>query len=342
MEGVERLSFNWHRRRVLVTGCTGLMGSWLTERLVNEGADVVGLVRDTVPSSNFYRLGLHEKVVQVRGDLVDYDVLERVLSDYEIEAVFHLAAQTIVPIANRTPLPTFESNIKGTWNLLEAARRIGHVQRMVFSSSDKAYGTHAKLPYDETAALLACHPYDVSKACGDMLAVTYHRTYGLPVAISRCANLFGGGDLNFNRIVPGTIRSAVLGERPVIRSDGTPVRDYIYAKDAADGLVTLCAALDRRELHGEAFNFSSHHRRSVLEITRDVLVACEATHLEPDVRNEASGEIPAQYLSSDKARTMLDWKSHWTLADGMRETVHWYRLWLAEQASGAPAGVAKR
>ena len=341
MEGVVRMSARtdgfWARRRVFVTGCTGLLGSWLSDRLVEEGADVVGLVRDSVPHSNFHRLRLPERMSLVQGDLVDYAVLERTLAEYEIEAVFHIAAQTIVPIANRTPLSTFESNIKGTWNLLEAARRHPLLGRFVFSSSDKSYGTHERLPYDETAELRACHPYDVSKACGDMLAVTYHRTWGLPVGISRCANLFGGGDLNFNRIVPGTIRSALHGERPVIRSDGTLVRDYFFVKDAVDGLLALAQALDRAEVRGEAFNFSSHHRRSVLEITAETLGAVGRADLEPIVLDEATAEIPAQYLSSDKARRVLGWTPHHTLADGLVETVEWYRGYFDGRA---PRGAA--
>lgn len=330
------MSAFWSGRRTFVTGCTGLLGSWLSDRLLREGADVVGLVRDSVPHSNFHRLDLPSRMTLVHGDLIEFAVLERALSEYEIDAIFHTAAQTIVPIANRTPLPTFESNIKGTWNLLEAARRQRSVTRFVFSSSDKSYGTHETLPYDETAELRACHPYDVSKACGDMLAKTYHRTWNLPIAISRCANLFGGGDLNFNRIVPGTIRSALLGERPLIRSDGSLVRDYFYVKDAVDGLMTLAEALDRAEIRGEAFNFSSHHRRSVLEITAETLRAAGAPGLEPKILNEASAEIPAQYLSSDKARRVLGWSSRHSLADGLAETVAWYRAWFA-QREGVPA-----
>ncbi len=325
----------WSRRRVFVTGCTGLLGSWLSDRLVEEGADVVGLVRDSVPHSNFHRRRLPERMTLVRGDLVDIGVLERSLAEYEIEAVFHIAAQTIVPIANRTPLPTFESNIKGTWNLLEAARRHPLLQRFVFSSSDKSYGTHEQLPYDESAELRACHPYDVSKACGDMLAVTYHRTYGLPVGISRCANLFGGGDLNFNRIIPGTIQSALHGERPVIRSNGRLVRDYFFVKDAVDGLLTLGQALDRADVRGEAFNFSSHHRRTVLEITAETLAAAGTPDLEPIVLDEATAEIAAQYLSSDKARRVLGWSPRFSLADGLRETVAWYRQFFDEREGRA-------
>ena len=327
---MEGLTGFWHRRRVFVTGATGLLGSWLCDRLANEGADVIGLVRDGVPRSNFHRLGLDARTTTVRGDLTDLAVIERALSEYEVEAVFHLGAQTIVPIANRTPLPTFASNIQGTWNVLEACRRQGTVRRVVFSSSDKAYGTHERLPYEEDAALLACHPYDVSKACGDMLAVTYHRTYGLPVAVSRCANLFGGGDLNFNRIVPGSIRSALWGERPVIRSDGTPVRDYFYVKDAVDGVLTLAERLDDPAVRGEAFNLSSGHRRSVLEIARDALAAAGRPDLEPDVRNQASGEIAKQYLSPEKARRVLGWSARFSLADGLRETVTWYRRYLTD------------
>ncbi len=325
----ERPASAWRDRRVLVTGCTGLLGSWLADRLVSEGATVVGLVRDWVPRSNFFRLRLPDRMTLVRGDLVDYPVLERTLSEYEIDSVFHIAAQTIVPIANRTPVPTFESNIRGTWNLLEAVRHQSGVKRMVFSSSDKAYGVHDRLPYQEDAPLLACYPYDVSKACGDMLCRTYATTYRTPVAVSRCANLFGGGDLNFNRIVPGTIHSALMSQRPVIRSDGTPVRDYFYVLDAVDGLLTLGAALDDPKLHGQAFNFSSNHRRSVLEITGDVLKAVQAEHLKPEILNQATAEIPAQYLSSEKAERVLGWKARHGLEESLRSTVDWYREYFA-------------
>jgi CDP-glucose 4,6-dehydratase len=252
------------------------------------------------------------------------------VAEYEIETVFHLAAQTIVPIANRNPLSTFETNIKGTWLLLEATRRASTVKRMLVASSDKAYGAHEQLPYTEAASLLACHPYDVSKACAEMLAHTYAITYRLPVAITRCANLYGGGDLNWNRIVPGTMRSVIYGERPIIRSDGSPVRDYLFVQDAVTGYLQLAEALDDPALTGEAFNFGMDQPKSVLEIVQAIIAISDHPAIEPIILDEAPNEIQAQYLSSAKAHQRLGWEPAYTLEQALGQTLAWYRQFLSE------------
>ncbi len=321
----------WRDRPVLVTGCTGILGSWLTQALVERGADVVGLVRDWVPSSRLVAEGLADRITIVRGDVTDQALVERALGEYEIDTVFHLAAQTIVPIANRNPLSTFETNIKGTWLLLEAARRVDTVKRVLVASSDKAYGTHERLPYSEDAPLLACHPYDVSKACAEMLAHTYAVTYALPVAITRCANLYGGGDLNWNRIVPGTMRSVIYGERPVIRSDGTLVRDYLFVRDAVAGYLRLAQALDDPALHGESFNFGMDNPQTVSAIVQAIITISDYPGLEPIILNEAPNEIQAQYLSSAKAGRLLGWEPIYTLQEALVETWEWYREFLKRE-----------
>ncbi|TAL09714.1 MAG: NAD-dependent epimerase/dehydratase family protein [Nitrospirae bacterium] len=324
----------WRDRPVLVTGCTGLLGSWLTADLVERGASVVGLIRDNVPRTNFLKLRLDQRITTVRGEIEDYFLLERVLNEYEIEAVFHLAAQTIVTIANRNPVSTFETNIKGTWNLLEACRRSPTVKRIVVASSDKAYGDQKKLPYRENAPLQGAHPYDVSKSAADLLATSYWHTYRLPVCVTRCGNLFGGGDLNFNRIVPGTIRSALRNESPIIRSDGTLKRDYFYVRDAADAYLKLAEQMDALKCQGEAFNFSLEQPMTVLEITKAVLAQMKKTDLKPDIRKEASGEILNQYLSAEKARKALGWTPRYSLEEGLTETIQWYEDYFTEQPSG--------
>jgi CDP-glucose 4,6-dehydratase len=329
----------WQRRRVFVTGATGLVGSWLAEWLVNAGADVVALVRDGVPGSNFYRFGLDSRVATVRGDLEDYPLMARILNEYEIEVVFHLAAQTIVGIANQNPLSTFSANIQGTWNVLEAARHARHIKAVVQASSDKAYGTHAVLPYTEEAPLIGRHPYDVSKSCADLIAQSYWVTYKLPVAITRCGNFYGGGDLNFNRIVPGTIRSLVDGQRPVIRSDGTLIRDYFYVKDGVGAYIVTAEKLLVGKAEGEAYNFSNEIQVNVRELVEIISRVAGVTHLEPVIMNDAPNEIPHQYLSAAKARRELDWTPSYTLEQGMGETVAWYREYFAElkQHAAAPA-----
>jgi len=319
----------WRARPTLVTGATGLLGSWLTRKILDDGADVVCLVRDWVPQSELVLSGTMARVRTVRGDIRDQALLERVLGEYEIDTVFHLAAQTIVGVAQRNPVSTFETNIQGTWALLEACRRSSRVKSIVVASSDKAYGDQQGLPYDERTPLQGEHPYDVSKSCADLIAHSYAVSYGLPVAITRCGNFYGGGDLNWNRLVPGTIRSVLHSERPVIRSDGTLVRDYFFVEDGVGANVRLAEALRTRpELAGEAFNFSNELQVTVLGLVKRILTHMKSP-LEPDVRNEASFEIKHQYLSAAKARRMLDWTPSFDLDSGLERTVAWYRNFLA-------------
>ena len=315
----------WLDRPTLVTGGTGLLGGWLIPLLIESGAELVCLVRDWVPQSLFVRERLIDKVVVVRGDVRDQELLERVLGEYEVDAVFHLAAQTIVGIANRNAISTFESNIAGTWSLLEACRRSPTVRQIIIASSDKAYGDHAQLPYTEEAPLRGQHPYDVSKSCSDLIAQAYAATYRLPVAITRCGNFYGGGDLNWNRIVPGTIRSVLRDQRPVIRSDGKFVRDYFYAEDGAIANILLAERLaDNPDFRGEAFNFSNETQVTVLELVERILASMNSK-LEPEVLNEATNEIRHQYLSAVKARSLLKWQPLFTLEEGLSRTIDWYR-----------------
>jgi CDP-glucose 4,6-dehydratase len=316
----------------LVTGATGLVGTWLVRRLLQAGADVVCLVRDWVPQSELVRARLIDQVKVIRGDVRDQDLLERALGEYEVNTVIHLAAQTIVGIANRNPASTFESNIQGTWNLLEACRRSPSVRQIVVASSDKAYGDQERLPYDEATPLQGRHPYDVSKSCADLIAHTYAKTFHVPVAITRCGNFYGGGDLNWNRIVPGTIRSVLRGQRPVIRSDGGFVRDYFYVEDGAAAYILLAEQLAAKpELRGEAFNFSNELQVSVLELVQRILGLMGST-LVADVRNEATNEIRHQYLSAAKARRILGWQPCFTFEEGLKLTIQWYRDFLETQA----------
>ena len=319
----------WDDRNVFVTGCTGILGSWTVRELVARGANVVGLVRDRVPQSLAVQSPEWSRVTTVHGGIEDYDLVERALNEYEIETVLHLAAQTIVGTANRSPLSTFESNIKGTWVVLEAARRSPRVKRIVVASSDKAYGEHAQLPYDETFALQGRHPYDVSKSCADLITQSYHTTWGSPVTITRCGNLYGGGDLNWNRIVPGTIKSLLRGERPVVRSDGTFVRDYFYVLDAVYAYLTLAERMDDAALHGQAFNFSNELQITVLDLVDAIRRQMDAQALEPVVLGEARAEIPHQYLSAAKARRVLGWQPAFDLERGLRDTIAWYRDFFA-------------
>lgn len=321
---------------MLVTGGTGLLGSWLVSRLLDEGSNVVCLVRDWVPQSELVRSRRIQQVNTVRGDVADRDLIERALGEYEVEVVFHLAAQTIVGIANRNPVSTFSTNIGGTWNVLEACRRSPKVSSIVVASSDKAYGDQEHLPYNETMPLQGRHPYDVSKSCADLIAQTYAASYNLPVAITRCGNFYGGGDLNWNRVVPGTIRSIIRGERPVVRSDGNFVRDYFYIEDGAAAYMLLAERLASDvTLRGQAFNFSNESQISVLEMVNLILRKMESS-LRPEVLNQASNEIRHQFLSAERARTVLNWRPQFTLDTGLERTLAWYREFL-----GAPAAMAQ-
>ena len=315
----------WRDRPIFVTGATGLVGSWLVRRLIEAGAEVTCLIRDRVPESELFRSGMRDRIKIVRGDISDQALLERALGEHEIVSVFHLAAQTIVGIANRNPVSTFEANIRGTWSLLEACRRSPLVKQIVVASSDKAYGDQEKLPYDETTPLQGTHPYDVSKSCADLISHTYANSYGLPVVITRCGNFYGGGDLNWNRIVPGTIRSVIRGQRPVIRSDGKFIRDYFYVEDGAHAYMMLAEAIAKRpELKGHAFNFSNEIQVTVLDLVRSILRVM-GSDLVPEVRDEASNEIIHQYLSAEKARKELNWSPLFDLETGLERTIAWYK-----------------
>jgi CDP-glucose 4,6-dehydratase len=323
----------WQDRSVLVTGASGLVGGWLVRRLLAVEADVVCLLRDRVPQCELFRSGDIDAVRGASGDLANLDLLERVLGEYEVDTVIHLAAQTIVGIANRNPISTFESNIRGTWNLLEACRRSPRVKHVVVASSDKAYGDQEILPYSEDTPLQGRHPYDVSKSCADLICHTYAHTYGLPVVVTRCGNFYGGGDLNWNRIVPGTIRSIIRGERPVVRSDGQFVRDYFYVEDGAAAYMHLTEKLaENPQLRGEAFNFSNEIQMNVLQLVGLITTLMGST-LEPDVRGEAANEIRHQYLSAEKARRMLNWSPLFDLDRGLVSTVDWYRKFLTNGKS---------
>lgn len=316
----------WKGRSTFVTGCTGLLGSHLAEALLSSEAELVGLVRDQVPRSRLNSLPeVRERMNIVHGDIVDFDLLERVLNEYEVDTVFHLAAQTIVGTANRNPRSTFDANIRGTWNLLEACRRVPTVTRIVVASSDKAYGIQEELPYLETAPLQGTHPYDVSKSCADLISTSYNLSYGLPVSITRCGNFFGGGDLNFNRLIPGTIRSVLDGERPIIRSDGTHVRDYIYVKDGATAYMLLAEKMDDPRAVGEAFNFSNEVQLDVKTLVEKILEMMGRDDLAPKILSEVRNEIPHQYLSAAKAREILGWKPVFGIDDALRETIDWYQ-----------------
>jgi len=325
METMELNRAFWLDRPTFVTGGTGLVGSWLIQRLIDAGADVVCLVRDWVPQSESVRRGNLERVKVVRGDIRDREVLERALGEYEIDTVLHLAAQTIVTIANRNPISTFETNIAGTWNILEACRRSPRVKQIVAASSDKAYGDQEILPYDENTPLQGQHPYDVSKSAADLIAYTYAKSFDSPVTITRCGNFYGGGDLNWNRIIPGTIRSILRGQRPVIRSDGEYIRDYFYVEDGAAAYMLLAEQFaERPELKGQAFNFSNEIQVSVREIVNQILKEMNSD-LSPDIRNEVSNEIRHQYLSAEKAGRELGWEPMFNLETGLRKTIDWYK-----------------
>lgn len=321
----------WDNKNVFLTGCTGFLGSYMAKELVTRGANVTGLVRDNVPRSNLYNGEEFKRINMVSGEIEDEPLLERILGEYEVDTVFHIAAQAIVGIANRNPMGTFETNIRGTYNLLEAARRSPLVKRIVVASSDKAYGDQKELPYHEDMPLRGSHPYDVSKSCTDLITQAYHKTYGLSVCITRCGNLYGGGDLNFNRIIPQTIKSVLHGERPVIRSDGTFVRDYFYVEDAVEAYLLLAEKMIDHGLEGQAFNFSNEIQLTVLELVNKIL-ALMKTDLTPIILNQGSNEIIHQYLSAKKAREVLGWKPSYTIDEGLIRTIDWYREFFGKDA----------
>jgi CDP-glucose 4,6-dehydratase len=320
---------DWSKRRVFVTGATGIVGSWLVKRLLEHGTYVVVLVRDWDPQSELIRSGDVMQTSVVNGRLEDYATLERAINEHEVDTVFHLAAQPIVTTALRNPLPTFEANVRGTYNLLDACRvHRSRVKSVVVASSDKAYGDAPTLPYTEDMPVNGRHPYDVSKSCTDLIGMSYAHTYELPVTIARCGNIYGGGDLNWSRIVPGTIRSLWAGERPVIRSNGRFTRDYIYVDDVVTAYLTLGERAQDANVRGEAFNFSPETRVQVLEITRVIQRLMGRTDLEPLILDQARAEILDQYLDSSKAKNGLGWNAQHTLEDGLRRTITWYERYL--------------
>jgi CDP-glucose 4,6-dehydratase len=321
----------WQNRAVFVTGAAGLLGSHLCAALAARGANIVGLVRDRAAFSPLQNLGVAEKMTLVFGDIRDQSLIERILNNYEIQTVFHLAAQAIVGAANRNPVETFDSNIKGTWTILEAARRTPDSPQVLMASSDKAYGAHDHLPYTEEAPLQGRHPYDVSKSCADLIAQSYAHTYRLPIAIARCGNLFGPADLHWNRLVPGTMRAILENTPPLIRSDGTMTRDYLFVEDGASAYLSLAENLARDEnLRGQAFNFGNNAPLSVLEMVQKIIKIANRDDLEPRILNEAGNEIPAQYLDSSRAQKMLGWQPRFSLEDGLQKTLGWYRKFLTQ------------
>lgn len=324
----------WSDKRVLVTGATGMVGAWAVRRLVDDGAHVVVLVRDADPQSELLRSGTVLSTGVVNGRLEDYDTVERAVNENDVDTVLHLGAQTIVGTAHRSPLQTLQANVAGTWNVLEAARvHSDLVRRVVVASSDKAYGTVPDLPYREDMPLRGTAPYEVSKSCTDLVTASYAHTYGTPAAIARCGNIYGGGDLNWSRIVPGTVRSLLRGEQPVLRSDGTFLRDYLYVEDVVDAYLVTAEALDGTIAPGEAYNFSDEKPLSVMDVYEAVCRAVVGDLVEPLVLGQAKDEIKDQYLDASKARRELGWSVRWGLENGLRETVGWYRRLLAPGAA---------
>lgn len=330
MEGVELVATSpsqqfWTDKRVLVTGATGMVGSWLTRWLVEAGAYTVALVADMDPQSELVRSGIINRINVMNGRLESYDDVERTINNHEVDTVFHLGAQPIVGAAHRSPRHTFESNVQGTWNVLDACRVLTPlVKRIVVASSDKAYGTQPNLPYTEDMSMNGDHPYEVSKSCTDLISVTYARTYGLPVTIARCGNIYGGGDLNWNRIVPGTFRSLLRGEQPILRSDGTFVRDYLHVDDIVSAYLLLGEHTDKPEFIGHGFNFSDESPLTVMDIYNAICVAAGKPQTKPLILNSAVGEIKDQYLDSTKAHKLLGWHATVSLADGLAKSYEWY------------------
>jgi CDP-glucose 4,6-dehydratase len=319
----------WTGRHAFVTGATGFVGSHVARFLVDKGAQVVCLQRDEARINSLDLFELRASVDVVHGSVEDLPLIQRILNEYEIDAVFHLAAQALVGAANRSPLSTFETNIRGTYMLLEACRLSPTVKRVVVASSDKAYGSHEELPYDEEHALKGIFPYDASKVCTDVLARSYAQNYAMPVAVTRFANIYGPGDLNTSRVIPGTIVSVLRDEAPVIRSDGSPVRDFVYADDAARGYLLTAERID--DVAGEAFNFGSGSPVRILDLVNEIILLAgrdEKLAAKVMLKSKIQSEIDAQFLSSTRARTRLGWIPEVDLEEGLRRSIEWYRQHL--------------
>lgn len=327
LEGLE-VSNYWHGKNVAVTGATGIVGSWLVKELLNQGAKVTGLIYEENPVSELIRSGDINKITCVKGDLRDIHSIREMIDSQNSDTIFHLGAQTIVGDSLINPLETFESNVLGTWNLMEAVRERPSIRRVLVASSDKAYGTADALPYDESTPLRGEGPYDVSKSCTDLIAQSYYKTYNSPTVIARCGNIYGGGDVNWSRIVPGTIKSLLAGEQPIIRSNGKFLRDYVYVEDAVQAYLRMAESLDTHNVAGEAFNFSREEPISVLEIYREICIATVGEYVEPLIMDSAKNEIVDQHLSSKKARTDISWESKFDLQTGLNLTVDWYRAYF--------------
>jgi len=320
---------DWADVNILVTGASGMVGSWLIKKLIKKKSKIVALARDIDFDSEFFRSGEYLKTSIVNGSLENYSLINRILVEYKIDTVFHLGAQTLVNVAQHDPLQTFESNIRGTYNVLEACRRNkGNIKRIIIASSDKAYGITNKLPYTENMPLKGCHPYDVSKSCADLLAQTYHHTYNMPIVITRCGNIYGGGDLNWSRIVPGTIRSLLHNKRPIIRSDGKYIRDYIYIEDIVEAYIILAESITKKNISGESFNFGTESPTTVLEIVKDISTLLGINEIKPEILNLQIQEIHEQYLSIEKSKKVLKWKPIYSLKKGLSETIKWYQKYF--------------
>jgi len=319
---------NWKNENIFITGGDGFIGAWLAKEFVKRGANVIILARDLKKEFTYKLFNLEDKITQVQGDLADCQLLERILSDYSINCCFHLAAQSLVQIANQSPVSTFESNIRGTWNLLEACRKMNTLKRIIVASSDKAYGSQKKLPYTEKSPLLGLYPYDASKACEDIIARCYFFSYGLPIVVTRNANTYGPGDLNFSRIIPDAIRCVLQGKEFVIRSDGTPERDYMYVEDAVSAYISAAEQIDKKGVKGEPFNFGTGEAISVTYLFKKIAKLCGKPDLEPNILGTAKNEIDRQYLATDKVKELLGWKQIYNLEQGLKRTIEWYRDYL--------------
>lgn len=314
----------WKDKRVLITGYEGFLGSNLTKKLITTEAKVTGIDIKFQRGNTALAKTDYNRIIPIKGDIVNYNLVNKIIKKYKIEAIFHLAAEALVGKCFKNPLKAFSNNIRGTWNVLEAARKSDTVKAIIVASSDKAYGSHKKLPYKENASLQGKHPYDVSKSCADLIAYTYFHTYGLPVAITRCGNVYGPGDYNFSRIVPDAIRCALLGKTLLIRSDGRFTRDYIFVEDIVEGYILLAEKLNNLRLSGEAFNLSDENPLTVIGLVKEIRRLTNKK-LKYRILNQAKYEIKHQYLSSLKARKFLGWKPAYTLEKGLKKTILWYK-----------------